>query len=192
MPSRRIALVLASGVTLVFVAACQPGRQAPPFIGSDTSCHHVRTNGPGRTSPVVEISVNDGNIVVDPDTVRVFPGDLVVWQLAASSEGYGWEVSYERGTPMGRAVEPHGGGETSSMNRSMMKRPDSATSNGQAPTEAAKPGNPNRITSPGGGIAGGVVSTAAACRFYPYGVKVWRLGSTDTMSVDPGSEIVPN
>ena len=192
MSSRRIAFVLASGVTLVSLAACQPGRQAPPFIGSDTSCHHVRTDGPGRTSPVVEISVNGESVVVDPDTVRVFPGDLIVWQLAASSEGYGWQVEYRKGTPMGRAVEPRGPGAMARASQSMMKESDTTMSSGRAAGEAARPGPPSTITSDDGSLAGGVVRRSAACRFYPYGIKVWRLGTTDTARVDPGSEIVPN
>lgn len=190
MPSRRIAFLLASGATLVFLAACQPGRQAPPFVGSDTSCHHVRTSGPGRTSPVAEISVTDGQVKVVPDTVRAFPGDLIVWQLAEGSEDYGWQVNYKQGTPMGRAVESHGGGHMGSTSGSMMKGSDSASANDQAATESPKPDKPMTITSQDGGIAGGILSTAAACRYYPYGLKVWRLGTTDTITVDPGSEVV--
>ncbi|MDP2480750.1 MAG: hypothetical protein Q8W51_14200 [Candidatus Palauibacterales bacterium] len=42
-----------------------------------------------------------------------------------------------------------------------------------------------------GNLDGGVVRKDAACTLYPYSVKVWQPGGKDTLTLDPGTDVLP-
>jgi hypothetical protein len=42
-----------------------------------------------------------------------------------------------------------------------------------------------------GKLDGGVVRKDAACILYPYTVKVWQPGGKDTLTLDPGTDVLP-
>lgn len=185
MRTPRPAPVVALAV-LVALAGCQPQQERErPALGTHPSCQEPATHAPTR--PFHEITVEDGSIAVEPDTVVQLPeAGIFGW----TSADYSWRIIY---TGEESPIDPDsvmrvGGGDTAreSVRQAARSSAPSGTESGQATDEGdvSVSGDPGELVWAG-------VRADAPCKYYKFQVEVWGGDLDDTLTADPGNLVVP-
>jgi hypothetical protein len=169
---------------LVALAACQPqqpedGEPDRRFLGTHPSCQQRPDRPPTR--PFQTISVEDGEVVVNPDTVVQPPkAGIFGWTSARHS----WRITYEGGrSPIDPdSVVKVGGGRSGpwAPGRASVGTGDQASA-GEEVSVSGRPGE----------LVFAFVPEDAACRYYKFSVAVWGGDLDDTLTVDPGDLVQP-
>lgn len=156
-----------------------------PSLGTHPSCQEPATHAPTR--PFHEITVEGGEVVVEPDTVVQLPkAGIFAWMSA----DYSWRVTYtgEQAPISPDSIMRVGGEDTTRVSARQTARSSalSGAESGQAST-----GSGVSVSGQPGELVWAGVRADAPCRAYKYNIKVWGGDLDDTLTLDPPDIVAP-